>query len=132
MADLSLDLDKSSGTYKDLLVLNNDLVLTKDANPIGTNPVLQNILQRLGLFLGEWFLDNTKGVPWLQQILVKNPDIAAIDAIILNTILGTIGVVQLNFYTFTPNFAERTLEIAFTALTTQGKVDYSGTLITGA
>lgn len=131
MADISLDLRPQSSTYKDLLVVNNDLILTSDANPAGTNNVQQDILQRLSFFLGEWFLDNTIGLPWFQQILVKNPDISKIDALFVNTILGTPGVVNLASYSFTPNFAQRTLKIAFSAVTTSGTVNYSGSISVG-
>lgn len=128
MADLSLDLNKTSGTYKDLLLLDGDLVLTADADSRGANNILQNILQRMSFFLGEWFLDNTQGLPWFQQILVKGPDQSKIDAIFQNAIMGTPGVTQLLSYTFTPNTTARTLNVTFVAMTTSGKVNYSGNL----
>jgi hypothetical protein len=136
MVDLALDLnpgDVSLPTYKDLLVVNNDLLLTSDAYPANTqpkatNPVQQDILQRLRFFLGEWFLDNTQGVPWFQQILVKNPNQANIDAIFQNVILGTPGVIQLLSYSFTPNPEQRTLLVTFKAQTTSGVVVYSGNI----
>ena len=128
MADLALDLDKTSSTFKDLLLIDNDLALTSDAQAGGPNPVLQDCLQRLSMFLGEWFLDNTQGTPWFQQILVKNPDQSKIDAILLNILAGTIGVIQVSDYSFTPNAAARTLSVTFSLVTTSGPVDYSGTL----
>lgn len=130
MADISLDLNPASPTYKDLLVVDGDLILTADANPAGTNNIQQNILQRLSFFLGEWFLDNTQGLPYYQQILIKNPDQSKIDAIFVNSILGTPGVTQLLSYTFTPVFASRLLKVSFSALTTAGKVNYSGNVTT--
>ena len=137
MVDLALDLDKASGTFKDLLIVNNDLALTSDAYPAGQapaqcpNPVLQDCLQRLSMFLGEWFLDNTQGTPWFQQILVKNPDQSKVDAILLNILADTIGVTQVNDYSFTINSQFRTLTVNFSLQTTSGPVDYTGTL-TGA
>jgi hypothetical protein len=129
MVDLSLDLNPVSPTYKDLLVVAGDAVLTSDANPAGTNPIQQNILQRIAFCLGEWYLDNTQGLPWFQQMLVKNPRQAAFDAVIQNTILGTPGVTQLLSYSATPNFLNRTASISFRAMTTAGIVSYSGTVI---
>lgn len=131
MADISLDLVKSSSTYKDFLLVDGDLALTTDADPSGTNNVLQDILQRLSMFQGEWFMDNTAGVPYYQQILRKNPDQSKIDAIFINTICGTLGVQQLLSYAFVPNFAFRTLEVSFSCNTTSGFIDYTGTLSTG-
>ncbi len=128
MVDLSLDLDPTSPTYKDLLVRSGDMVLTSDADPTGTDPVLQNVLQRLNFYFSEWFLDNTQGVPWIQQILVKNPDQSKVDAILRNTIQGTPGITQLNSYSFSFNKGGRSATISFQAQKTNGTITYSGTL----
>lgn len=126
--DFSLQIDPTNSAYGDLLILGNDLVLTSDANPSGTNPVLQDILQRLRFFLGEWFLDNTQGLPWFQSILVKNPKQSDVDAILRNAITGTPGVNQLSTWSFTVNRATRVLSVSFSAITTAGKVNYTGVL----
>jgi hypothetical protein len=128
MADISLDLNKASANFNDFLVVDGDLVLTSDAQAGGTNPVLQNILQNLRFFFREWFMDNTRGVPWIQQILVKGPDQSKIDGLLLNTILGTTGVTQVNSYSFTPNFASRSLTVSFAAVSTSGPIQYNGTV----
>lgn len=128
MADISLDLNPLSPTHKDFLVVDGDLVLTSDSDPKGTHNVLQHIVQRLSFFLGEWFMDNTKGVPWFTQILVKNPQQAKIDALLMNTIMGTPGVTQLVSYSFSPDTAKRTLSVQFSVYTTNGKVDYTGAI----
>lgn len=126
MADLSLDLTKGSQNFGDLLVIADDLVLTSDIDANGTNNILQDILTRLKFFLGEWILDNTLGLPWFQQILVKAPKLADIDAIFQNSILGTPGVTQLTTYSSKPDPAKRTLSVSFTCITTSGTVSYSG------
>jgi hypothetical protein len=128
MVDLALDLNPASSHYKDFLLINNDLALTSDAQPGSTNNILQSIIQRLSFFLGEWFLNNTEGVPWFQQILVKGPNQSAIDGILKNVILGTLGVTGLSSYSFTPNLTGRTLAVTFSVTTTSGPVDYSGTI----
>src|SRR4051812_32765987 len=104
MSDISLDLNRTSLNYRDLLIVNNDLVLND-----GQAAVTQNVLQRLQMFLGEWFLDNTIGLPYFQQILVKNPDQSKIDALFANQIMGTPGIIQLNTYSFKVNFTTRAL-----------------------
>lgn len=128
MADLSLDLNPASLTYKDLLVVSGDLILTSDAEAGGNNPVLQDVIQRLSMFLGEWFLDNTQGTPWFQQILVKNPNDGDIDGLLKNILMGTPGVEGIVSMSFQPNFAHRTLSIQFALLTTSGTVNYNGIL----
>lgn len=130
MADISLDLSNpNSATYRDLLITNGDLTLTSDANPLGTNPILQDILQRFRMFLGEWFLDNTQGVPWFQQILIKGYDQSKINAIFLNIILAVPGVLLLNSYSFTINTEFRSLVVQFNAQTTSGPINYAGSIV---
>ena len=61
-------LDSDGDMYADDL----GLVLTGDAPG-----VLQQTSLRLRFFKGEWFLDDERGMPWWQRILVKNPDVVA-------------------------------------------------------
>ncbi len=122
MSDIALDLDPVSPTYLDLYLVDNDLAMTTTV----TQGILQDILQRLRVFYGEWFLDNTIGIPYFTQILIKNPDQASIDALFQNEILGVPGVQALVSYSFRTNFALRTLTISFTAQTTSGVVNYQG------
>lgn len=128
MVDLSLDLTESSSTYRDLLFENNDLVLTSDANPAGTNPILQDLLQLLSFYAGEWFLNNTEGFPWLQAVFVKNPNLGQIDALLQNEISSAPGVTQLLSYSSNANFEFRVLNVTFSVMTTSGKVNWSGNL----
>lgn len=126
MVDLSLDLDPASPTYRDLKIIDGDLVLTSDADPRGENPIKQDILQRLRFGQGEWFLDNTQGFPWFQQAFTKGADLGKIDALIQNTILGTPGVTSLQDYSSSVNSAARLFTITFQAVTTNGLVSYTG------
>ncbi len=122
--DLQLDLSNPlSPTYKDLLIQNNDLVLVD-----GQQAILQDILQTLSFLYGEWFLNNQIGIPYFQQILVKNPDQRAIDAIFIDAILGVPGVQSLSLYQFIPSYQYRNLAIEFIAQTTSGIVSYSGVI----
>lgn len=121
MSDFALDLDPASPNFGDLKVVNGDLVMNS-----GTDSIRQHILQRLRTYFQEWFLDNTIGVPYFQQILVKNPDQAKIDAILLSVILGTPGVVAVNTYSFTADIVTRQLQVTFSCQSTSGVVDYSG------
>lgn len=122
MADLGLDLNRASLNFGDLeLGDDNDLVIVD-----GTEAILQNIVQNIRWFFSEWFLNTADGMPYYQQILVKNPDQGTIDALFQNRILGTPGVVALTSYSFSPNFVTRQLSISFTVRTTSGTVDYAG------
>lgn len=121
MADISLDLDPASPTYLDLLVQDGDLVMNS-----GTTAIQQHILQRLRVFAGEWFLDNTIGIPFFQEFFVKNPDQSKVDAILQSVISQTPGVQALTRYNFSVDTASRQIKVSFSAQTTTGTVNYNG------
>jgi hypothetical protein len=126
--DISLDLNAASASHRDLLLVSGDLVLTSDANPSGTHPILQSILQRLRMFRGEWFLNTSLGMPYYQQILIKRPNRAVVDLAIQSTILATPGVARLTNYSATFIQANRIASIAFRASTRAGTIAYDGPL----
>lgn len=53
----------------DLVIKNNDLILIDNAERIA-----QQVLITLRFWLNEWFLDTRQGIPYLEYILVKNPN----------------------------------------------------------
>lgn len=57
--------------------------------------VAQAVQTRLGLWMGEWFLDTTDGTPWLQGILGHNTNY---DLEIQKRILSTPGVTEIVSY----------------------------------
>jgi hypothetical protein len=134
MGDVSLNFAPSAvGTdaYGDLLWVGNTLVLTSDIDARGSNVVTQRITTRLRLYLGEFFMDTSDGVPWLQQVLVPQPDVAAVDALVQDVILGTPGVGVLTQYEGTLDKANRNYTVRFAATTTQG-TQISQTVTVGA
>ena len=63
----------------------NDLYLAADGNLALVNDTLavgQHVRQRLSTFEGEWFLDTTAGVPWLDEILGKAYDPALAESVV--------------------------------------------------
>ena len=118
MKDLELDFDG-----KDLVTKNGDIkIIQKD------DAIRQNISQRLQMFIGEWFLDTSKGVPYYQYILMKNPDMDLVSASLKDAILKTPGVLELIDFDFDFLNSNRTLSVTLTARTTAGEV----TITTGA
>jgi hypothetical protein len=122
VSDISIDFDPSSATYRDMVILDGDAVLTSDADPRGTHPVLQNIRQALGAFRGEWFMDTTVGVPWFQTIFQKGTSKAERDAVLSAAILGAPGVIQLASFSSTVDYATRSMAVSFAANTVNGTV----------
>src|SRR5690606_17790014 len=92
----------------------NDLYLAADGNlavVTDAEAVGQHVRQRLQTFLGEWFLDTTAGVPWLDQILGKNYDPALAESVVKAEILATDGVEEILSFSVSFDRATRGLII---------------------
>lgn len=114
MANYDLALSAAS---HDLLIINGDLKLIDDAERIA-----QQIKITLKFLLGEWFLDTSKGVPYLEQVLVKNPNMNHIRAIFREKILDVPGVAGLKKLNLTLDRKSRALSVSFEAETIAGLV----------
>lgn len=68
-----------------------DLDFTQDT----PEAVAQNVMTRLALWRGTWFIDTQEGTPWLQQILGKHD---AVDVVIRSRILETPGVLSIESF----------------------------------
>lgn len=103
MYDIKLD----SGTH-DLVIYDYDLQVIESVDR-----VVQNIKIRLLHIYKEWYLDTTLGVPYFEEILVKDPDIPKIESIIIDTILKTRNVNQLLSFDSFFNNANREYSVTF-------------------
>ncbi|NJR73230.1 MAG: hypothetical protein HC773_05160 [Scytonema sp. CRU_2_7] len=112
---MSIDFALDPVTH-DLLFENDSLQIVTDEDQLA-----QNLKIRLQFFLGEWFLNTGVGVPFYSEILVKNPNVANIDAIIKAQILDTVGVSQLLEYNSSFSNALRSYSINFTVRTIYGE-----------
>lgn len=73
----------------------HDLALSKtgDVELVdGIHRIKQQIKVTLLTFLGEWFLDDTWGVPYLEKIMVKSPSRAEIENVIRAKVRDVPGV----------------------------------------
>ena len=82
--------------------------------------VKQRLLIRLQTFKGEYFLDTTIGIPYLQKIFVKGVSKGVVDTIFKNAIEQTPGVSRLITYTGTFNRNLRTYTSNWKAELTNG------------
>ncbi|QJD54327.1 tail protein [Aminobacter phage Erebus] len=76
----------------------NDLYLAAGgelATVTGAKAVGEHVRQRLMTFEGEWFLDTTAGVVWLDRIFAREYDPALAEAVVKAEILDTDGVVEI-------------------------------------
>jgi hypothetical protein len=110
MSDIELDL-----VTNDMKLTGGDIsIVTLDA------AIRQRLLQTLRLFLGEWFLDTSAGVPYYQSILVKNPNLDVVQASIKNAILSTPGITELLSFNFNYDAVQRKVTMDFDAKSTNG------------
>lgn len=103
MLDLALDAKKH-----DLIIVDGDFIVIDNAERVA-----QQIKIQLLTWLGEWFLDTTHGVPYLDYILVKNPNLELIASIFREQIMKVDDVDYVN-----------SLEIDYDAQTRTMTVDY--------
>lgn len=88
--DIALNIASS-----DLVIKNNDLILIDNAERVA-----QQVLITLRFWLGEWFLDTRQGVPYLEYVLVKNPNMNHIRQILaekIQSVEGVNNIVSLDF-----------------------------------
>lgn len=104
-----------------------DIYLNEGSSELttGQDSILQSLSQRINTFLGEWFLDTDLGVPWFEQILVKGPEPAILDAVLKRVILETPGILQLKTFDIQIDSALRKMKLVFDARTVDGDVNYS-------
>lgn len=108
------------------LLLNDahDLDLTAQDLQIvqGADRVRQNILIKLRLWSGEWFLDTEFGTPYLEDILGKRISLGGAIAAIRAAILEVDAVDAIPEFNYSFNRKSRTLNYNFTASTSFGLI----------
>ncbi len=108
--DADGDFDVSTGT----------LVILK-----GSDSIVQAVKIALQCFKGEWFLDPDSGVPFFQDVLVKNPDPSVLQTVFRDAILEVPGVLALNALELAQDRGARTLTVTFRVSTDVGELDGS-------
>lgn len=101
--------------YQDIVVKNNDISFIR-----GDQEIDQNVRIRLQFYRGEWFLDTEAGVPYFEEILVKNPDLVEVDRIFKIAILETPEVERITEYSSDFDSRNRVLSVSFRATTIYG------------
>lgn len=86
--------------------------------------VAQHLSQRLRLFLAEWFLDETAGVPYFDLIFVKNPNPTVVDSVLKSVVLDTLGITKLLEFTLDIDPATRVLTVSGRAEHADGEIDF--------
>jgi hypothetical protein len=115
--DLQLD------TLTQDLVLIPDERMRVDARPItGAERISQALGIRLRCWMGEWFLDQTHGVPYVDSVLGKqNPTV--VTAVFRSQILSVEGVQRINNLELSIDPQTRALTVVTQASSKEGLSD---------
>lgn len=101
------------------------LAMTGDAPGIR-----QQVQLRLGFFRGEWFLDDDRGIPWFDRILIKNPDLVDAQDIFRTAILSVRGVLDVQYLNLSYT-GRRQAALDFKASTDLGELSFSSGQLPG-
>lgn len=111
---MDLLLDRTTG---DLVFRNGECPTTEDR----THGVVQKLYIRLRTFLGEWYLSETYGVPWLERILGHKVNKSTVDMIIQEEILKVDGVDKILSFSSEYLSATRGYKCRFSVQSDEGK-----------
>lgn len=119
VTDFGLDAD--GDMYADAL----GLAMTGD-----TPGIRQQVQLRLGFFQGEWFLDDDRGIPWFDRILIKNPDLVDAQDIFRTAILSVRGVLDVRYLNLSYT-GRRQAALDFKVSTDLGELSFSSGQLPG-
>jgi hypothetical protein len=105
------------GETGDLGEVNGDIPLVS-----GDDCIVQCLKQRLRLFMTEWFLAEAEGIPYHDEVFIKNPRLLVLDALFKDRILSSPGVIELVRFDMDLNGALRRLSLNFAVRTENGTV----------
>lgn len=90
----------------------------------GIDAILQNSRIRFRFFKGEWFLNTTEGIPYFENILIKNPNSITMQSIFRQVILTTEGIASLSRFNLDTSkvSSERKARLSYTAVSDTGEI----------
>lgn len=109
--DLALD---ANG---DLLLSSGDLQLVT-----GAASIVSDVRARLQFFRGEWFLDESKGLPYFQFILTKAPSLPTVQALLRAELMDTPGITDVLELKLIRDPSTRRLSASFRATADTGQL----------
>ena len=110
----ALILKNDKGT-NDLAIENNNFVLQS-----GLESLPQKIREKLLLFRGEWFLNETIGLPFFQQIAGQKQIPFPVRKFFIDIIKSIDGVIDISSFKMNVNRQKRTLEVSFIVKASEG------------
>ena len=87
----------------------------------GHEAIAQKVKIRLWFFRGEWYLDQRIGIPYWSRVLVKDPDLPALESMFRRAIQESPGIALVERLTLELDRAERAATLSFSATTDSGQ-----------
>lgn len=112
MLDIALD-----AKTHDLVIRDGDFLHIDNAERVA-----QQIKIQLLTWYGEWFLDITHGVPYLEYILVKNPNFTLIRQVLMEQIQKVPDVDSVDSLEIEYNAKAREIQVDFAVSTKYGLI----------
>ncbi len=101
-----------------LEVTNHDFVFTDSDSEY----VAQKLRMKLSIFEGEWYLDNTLGLPYFETIFVKNPNLDLIEDLYKIAIFEVDEVEEITEFSMIVEKSIRDLELDFRVRLVTGEI----------
>ena len=109
-----LAMDMATG---DLVLHDGDVLLIDNAERVA-----QQILITLRFWLGEWFLDTKDGIPYLEYVLVKSPNLLHIRQIFTEAMEKVDGVKRVEEMNLVFDVKNRSLHVDYEVSTDYGLI----------
>ena len=109
-----LAMDMATG---DLVLRDGDILLIDNAERVA-----QQILITLRFWLGEWFLDTKDGIPYLEYVLVKSPNLLHIRQIFTEAMEKVDGVKRVEEMNLAFDVKNRSLRVDYEVSTDYGLI----------
>lgn len=106
-----------------LLTDDGDLYISESGDIKFTNSVLQAIKIKLRWFLGEWRINTTYGMPYYDEVFIKNPSLALLEDRIRTEILSVDGVQSIESVDISVDKATRECVVKFTVVVDSESID---------
>lgn len=100
-----------------LLSPDGDLYITQKGDISLAESVAQKIKIRIRWLLGEWRWDEEEGLPYKDELFIKNPDVDGFEQLVREKIFDVTEVTEVKDVNVTYDSRTRTGKIKFTALT---------------
>lgn len=100
----------------DLKLEGGDVVVLGSTTSTRIQYIRQKIASRFKFFLGEWFLDKRKGIPYYRDAFIKRPNQRVLRSLFLRVLRTTPGVTGVPSFSLHLDPETRQLSFAFQAV----------------